>query len=88
MTMTAFIYPRPRCIMFQVKLTNLILYKFEQDISVIKAITIAGGFSKIAARGKVNIIRTVNGKKQVFKNVDMDDPILPNDVIVVPESFF
>ncbi len=63
-------------------------YKFEQDITVIKAVAMAGGFSKIAAKGKVNIIRLVNGEKQVLKKVDMDKPILPDDVIVVPESFF
>ncbi len=63
-------------------------YKFEADISIIKAITMAGGFSKIAAKGKVQIIRVIDGQKQVFKNVKMDEPVLPNDVIVVPESFF
>jgi polysaccharide export outer membrane protein len=63
-------------------------YKFEADISIIKAITMAGGFSKIAAKGKVQIIRVLDGQKQVFKNVKMDEPVLPNDVIVVPESFF
>ena len=63
-------------------------YKFEPDITVIKAITIAGGFSKIAAKNKVQIIRVINGEKKVFANVNMDEPVLPDDVIVVPESFF
>lgn len=63
-------------------------YKFEPDLTVIKAITVAGGFSKIAARNKVKIIRTIKNKEHVFHNVKMDDPVLPDDVIVVPESFF
>jgi len=63
-------------------------YKYEQKLTAIKAITMAGGFSKIAARNKVKIIRNVNGHKKIFKNVNMDEPILPDDVIVVPESFF
>lgn len=63
-------------------------YKYEQELTVIKAITMAGGFSKIAAKNKVQIIRMVNGEKTIFKNVNMDVPILPDDVIVVPESFF
>ncbi|MCP3875356.1 MAG: periplasmic polysaccharide biosynthesis/export protein [Desulfobacteraceae bacterium] len=63
-------------------------YKFESDLTVIKAITMAGGFSNIAAKSKVRIIRAVNGQKKVLKNVNMDKPILPEDVIVVPESFF
>lgn len=63
-------------------------YKLDTDMTTIKAITKAGGFSKIAAKGKVRIIRTINQNKQVLENVNMDAPILPDDVIVVPESFF
>lgn len=63
-------------------------YNLDSDMTTIKAITRAGGFSQIASKGKVRIIRTVNKKKQVLENVNMDEPILPNDVIVVPESFF
>lgn len=63
-------------------------YKYELDLTVIKAITMAGGFSKIAAKSKVQIIRVTNGKKHIFENVNMDEPVLPDDVIVVPESFF
>jgi len=63
-------------------------YVYEQDLTVIKAITMAGGFSKIAAKSKVQIIRMVKGDKKILENVNMDEPILPDDVIVVPESFF
>jgi len=63
-------------------------YKYESDITVIKAISMAGGFSKIAAKGKVRIIRIVNGEKKIFEKVNMDALVLPNDVIVVPESLW
>ncbi|MBT6339190.1 MAG: periplasmic polysaccharide biosynthesis/export protein, partial [Desulfobacula sp.] len=63
-------------------------YKYEKEITVIKAITMAGGFSKIAAKNKVKIIRMIDNNKTIYKNVNMDEPILPDDVIVVPESFF
>ncbi|MFH0726902.1 MAG: polysaccharide biosynthesis/export family protein [Pseudomonadota bacterium] len=63
-------------------------FKLESDVTVIKAITVAGGFSKIAAKGKVRIIRIVDGQKREIENVKMDERVLPNDVIVVPESFF
>jgi polysaccharide biosynthesis/export protein len=63
-------------------------YKFEEGTTVIKAITLAGGFTNIAAEGKVKVYRKVNGKEQVAEKVDMNMPILPEDVIVVPESFF
>jgi polysaccharide biosynthesis/export protein len=63
-------------------------FKLESDVTVIKAITVAGGFSKIAAKGKIRIIRIVDGQKREIENVKMDEPIFPNDVVVVPESFF
>ncbi len=63
-------------------------YVYEQDLTVIKAITMAGGFSKIAAKDKVQIIRIIKGEKKILEKVNMDEPILPDDVIVVPESFF
>ena len=63
-------------------------YKYEPELTVIMAITMAGGFSKIAAKNKVRIIRQVNEKKKIITNVNMDELILPDDVIVIPESFF
>jgi len=63
-------------------------YKIDEGTTVIKAIALAGGFTGKAAKGKIKIIRLVNGKKIVLKNVPLDTPVLPEDVIVVPESFF
>jgi polysaccharide export outer membrane protein len=47
-----------------------------------------GGFSDKASKGRVRIIRKTNGKEEVLEKVKMDEPVLNNDVIVVPESFF
>ena len=63
-------------------------YKFEEGLTVIKAVTLAGGFSGIASKGKVKIMRKINGKEEVIEKVKMDDLVLSDDVIVVPESFF
>ena len=63
-------------------------YKLEDDITILKAITTAGGFTKIASKGKVKVNRVVDGKQQILENVKMDMPVLPDDIIVVPESFF
>lgn len=63
-------------------------YKLERGISVITAITKAGGFTELASKGKVRIIRKTDGGEQVLKNVPMHEPVQVNDVIVVPESFF
>jgi len=63
-------------------------YKIDKGTTVIKAIALAGGFTGKAAKGSVKIIRVKDGKKMVLKDVPMDTPVLPDDVIVVPESFF
>jgi polysaccharide biosynthesis/export protein len=63
-------------------------YKFEEGTTIIKAITMGGGFTDKASKGRVRIIRKVEGKEEVIRNVRMDEPVLPDDVIVVPESFF
>lgn len=63
-------------------------YKLEEGASVIKGITMAGGFTNLAATKKVRIIRKVEGAEKVLENVPMHEMIKPEDVIVVPESFF
>jgi protein involved in polysaccharide export with SLBB domain len=63
-------------------------YKFEPGTTVLRAITMAGGFSDKASTGRVKLIRKVNNKEEVMEKVKMDEQVLPGDVIVVPESFF
>jgi polysaccharide export outer membrane protein len=63
-------------------------YKYDQEATVIKAITMAGGFTGKASKKGGKIIRTMDGKEVVMANVKMDEPVLPEDVIVIPESFF
>ena len=63
-------------------------YKYEEDTSIIKAITMAGGFTDKASAGRVKIIRKVDGIEKVIDDVNMDDPVMSGDVIVIPESFF
>jgi polysaccharide export outer membrane protein len=63
-------------------------YKLEDGITVLKAITKAGGFTASAARKQVKIIRTVDGREQVLERVAMHDVLQAGDVMVVPASFF
>jgi len=74
-------------------------YNLGKRTSILHAIAEAGGFTDIASRGKVRIVRAENGKKKpIIVNVeklsrgelseDDDIPIQADDVIVVPESFF
>lgn len=63
-------------------------YALEPGTTVIKAIIMAGGFTQLASQGKVRIIRKVDGKEQILEKVSMHEVLQPEDVMVVPESFF
>lgn len=70
----------------------------ESEITLVEAIGMAGGFTRIAARNSTRIIRVEDGVEKIIEvRVDAitkagkkirDVIIQPNDVIVVPESFF
>ena len=70
----------------------------KKDINIIEALSMAGGFTRIAARNKTRIVRIEDGVERIY-DVTVDAitqagkmiqaiPIKPNDLIVVPESFF
>lgn len=70
----------------------------ESRLTVLEAISLAEGFSPIAAPDRTKVIRTVDGKSQSFTipvsditkhgEKDKDIPLEPNDVVYVPQSFF
>lgn len=74
-------------------------YAIKGKLSVIELISLAGGFTKIAATNDVRIIRTKpDGLKQTIKvkandiinkgREDEDVQLKPDDIVMVPESFF
>lgn len=66
-------------------------------LTVLQAISAAGGFTKVAAPRRARVMRTVNGKS-VDQVIDLksvsggeagtDIVLEPNDVVYVPQSFF
>lgn len=70
----------------------------EARLSVIEAITLAGGFTQYAAADRTRVIRKTHGEPKtilievsaITKRGDKskDIPLEPNDVVFVPESFF
>ncbi len=70
----------------------------DREITLVEGIGMAGGFTRIASRNKTRIIRVEEGVEKIIQvKVDaitkagkkiQDVVIQPNDVIVVPESFF
>lgn len=63
-------------------------YPCDSDITLFKAVTMAGGFTDIASSKRIKIIRKINGKEKIIDRAKLDESILPDDIIVVPESFF
>lgn len=62
-------------------------YILEKGVTVLKAITIAGGTTEKAAINKTKIVRERAGIKVEIK-ARMTDPVYPGDTIIVPESLF
>ncbi|MBR3632498.1 MAG: polysaccharide biosynthesis/export family protein [Elusimicrobiaceae bacterium] len=70
----------------------------EKQLTVLEAITSVGGFTDIANTSKVRILRLQEGKQialdvdvaQITKqgNKSLDVPLLPGDVVFVPQSMF
>lgn len=70
----------------------------EKPLTVLEAITSVGGFTDIAATGKVRVLRMENGQQkaidvdvtQITKqgNKLMDIALMPGDVVFVPQSMF
>jgi polysaccharide export outer membrane protein len=64
------------------------VYKYKEGLTVIKAITMAGGFTDIASPKRIRIKRKENGKEVTLEKVGFDELVKADDVIVVPESLF
>ena len=62
-------------------------YKLERGTTVRKAVSIAGGASEKAALGRIKVFRIIDGK-DVESRIGLDELLLPNDTVTVPESIF
>lgn len=69
----------------------------KESISIAQALTMAGGFTRDALKGKVRILRPIEGTsrraaievdvKKIFEGKANDVPLLPNDILYVPRSY-
>jgi polysaccharide export outer membrane protein len=60
-------------------------YAVGRDLTVDRAIILAGGFTKFAAKKSIRVRRLIKGQPQEFR-ARMHDPLQGDDVIHVPES--
>ncbi|MFN7131705.1 MAG: polysaccharide biosynthesis/export family protein [Myxococcales bacterium] len=70
-------------------------FPFEDRMNIIQAITLAGGFNKLAAKNSVIVTRVVDGAERKLKvpvesigeGRDKNFALEPGDIVYVPESF-
>ena len=65
-------------------------YPFIPGLTLRKAITLAGGFTERASRNKIYVTNkdAYEAGNRTGKTLRMDDPIRPDDVITIEQSFF
>ena len=70
-------------------------FPFEENMSIIQAVTLAGGFTRIAAKNSTSVTRALGGVETRIR-VPVDDigvgreknfQLRPGDIVFVPESF-
>lgn len=62
-------------------------YAVEKGMTVLQALSVAGGVTDRGSTGRIEIVRTVDGKKKEIK-VKLSDLVEPGDTIIVKERFF
>jgi polysaccharide export outer membrane protein len=62
-------------------------YPYTSDLTVEKAIVLAGGLTERASKGKITILREDNPKERAI-SVGLNAVVNPGDVVTVGESFF
>ncbi len=67
-------------------------YPYRPGMTLLKAITVAGGFSEFGKKNEVTITRDGNEQKvdceKALKDPKLDPPLFPGDRIYVPRRFF
>ena len=62
-------------------------YTLTKGLTVLQALSLAGGVTDRGATGRIRIVRQVNGEKREVR-VALSDLVLPDDTVMVPERFF
>ena len=63
-------------------------YGYVNNMSVLNAVVLAGGFTYRANKKNVQIMRTRENHSEVSKNLPVETVVLPGDIILIEERFF
>jgi polysaccharide export outer membrane protein len=71
-------------------------FPYEENMSIIQAVLLAGGFTKLSAKNGTSVTRLVNGQEtrvkvpvaDIEQGREKNFPLQPGDIVFVPESFF
>ena len=59
-------------------------YTFERGLTVLQAISLAGGLTEKGSNRRIKVIRTTKGKK-AQESIDLADAIQPGDTLIIPQ---
>ena len=62
-------------------------YGVQANMTVLQALSLAGGVTEHGASGRVRVVRSEDGTKKEIK-VKLTDLVRPGDTVIVPERFF
>lgn len=62
-------------------------FPISEGMTVLQALSLAGGGTEFAALGRITVVRMVDGEPTEVR-VQLDDPVLPDDTIRVPVKYF
>ena len=62
-------------------------YGVQQNMTVLQALSLAGGVTEHGAMGRVRVVRTEKGAKKEIK-VKLTDLVRAGDTLIIPERFF
>ena len=63
-------------------------YAIEEGMTVLQVLSLAGGLTDRGSDRRINILRTIDGKKKEMKGVKLTAVVQPGDTIVVGQRIF
>jgi len=63
-------------------------YLLDSDITIARAVSMAGGITERGSRSRIRVTRTIDGRPVVLKSVKLEDLVLPGDSIEVLTRVF